>query len=166
MSKKIALLAVGTALATMGGCSSLGRAAGLKASSPDEFRVVTKPPLTVPPEYSLRPPAPGETRPSEINPERLLHASAFGQERGANASMSEKLLVAHADAIAVSPSIRELIDYEEASMLHKSEAFSDKVVNWQGNEEEMAEAAGDSATGGAEVVIAPTKGPRIKLPGT
>lgn len=36
---------------------------GLKRQSPDEFRVVTRPPLSVPPQFDLRPPAPvGEGR--------------------------------------------------------------------------------------------------------
>jgi len=37
--------------------------------TPDEFRVVTKAPLVVPPDFSLRPPAPGKPRPQELQPE-------------------------------------------------------------------------------------------------
>lgn len=33
---------------------------GLKRSTPDEFRVVSRPPLSVPPEFNLQPPAPGD----------------------------------------------------------------------------------------------------------
>lgn len=33
---------------------------GLNRSAPDEFKVVSRPPLSVPPEFTLRPPNPGE----------------------------------------------------------------------------------------------------------
>jgi hypothetical protein len=33
---------------------------GLDRAAPDEFRVVSRPPLSVPPEFTLRPPMPGE----------------------------------------------------------------------------------------------------------
>lgn len=166
MTKTLTLIAAGTALAMTSGCSSLGRAAGLSASAPDEFRVVTKPPLTVPPEYNLRPPEAGETRPSELSQDRLERTLAFGAERGINASASERLLVATAGAIAVSPVVRELIDYEEAGIVHKPKTFADRVLFWRGSDEERVEASTDSATGGAEVTIERTKGPQIKLPGT
>ena len=37
------------------GCSSFDQALGLSKSSPDEFQVVVRPPLTVPPNFSLDP---------------------------------------------------------------------------------------------------------------
>jgi len=57
------LAALGGSLA---GCQSAAAALGMTKVVPDEFRVVTKAPLTVPPDYSLRPPAPGEPRPQEL----------------------------------------------------------------------------------------------------
>lgn len=38
---------------------------GLERSPPDEFAVVSRAPLSVPPEFSLRPPEPGAPRPQE-----------------------------------------------------------------------------------------------------
>ena len=66
-----ALVAVGLA-----GCQSTQRALGMSKVTPDEFRIVTKAPLVVPPDYGLRPPAPGEPRPSELQPERAVAARA------------------------------------------------------------------------------------------
>ena len=44
----------------LAGCNSTRNALGMTKVTPDEFRVVSKAPLVVPPEYALRPPAPGE----------------------------------------------------------------------------------------------------------
>ena len=41
----------------LGGCQSASKALGMNKVTPDEFRVVTKAPLIVPPDFSLRPPA-------------------------------------------------------------------------------------------------------------
>lgn len=44
---------------------------GVNRSAPDEFRVVSRPPLSVPPEFYLRPPSPGEPpRTSSLTRER------------------------------------------------------------------------------------------------
>jgi hypothetical protein len=41
------------------GCDSIREAAGVTKEPPDEFAVVTKAPLVMPPDYNLRPPKPG-----------------------------------------------------------------------------------------------------------
>jgi len=51
----VAALAVGT-----GACSSLKDNLGLEKKAPDEFAVVRNAPLSLPPDYNLRPPKPGE----------------------------------------------------------------------------------------------------------
>ena len=48
----VALLAASLALS---GCSSFNDALGLSKTSPDEFEVVVRPPLTLPPSFSLDP---------------------------------------------------------------------------------------------------------------
>jgi len=40
-------------------------AIGLTREAPDEFVIVSRPPLTVPPDFELRPPTPGVARPAE-----------------------------------------------------------------------------------------------------
>jgi hypothetical protein len=57
-------LAAGVALA---GCGDVKRAIGIEPTSPDEFAVESRAPLTIPPDYQLRPPAPGAARPQETN---------------------------------------------------------------------------------------------------
>jgi hypothetical protein len=47
------------------GCSDFARAVGIERVSPDEFAVESRAPLTIPPEFELRPPQPGAPRPQE-----------------------------------------------------------------------------------------------------
>ena len=48
------------------GCSDLRRVVGIDRVAPDEFAVESRAPLTIPPEFELRPPQPGALRPQEI----------------------------------------------------------------------------------------------------
>jgi hypothetical protein len=49
----------------LSGCTDMRRAIGLEKTSPDEFAVESRAPLTMPPDFQLRPPQPGATRPQE-----------------------------------------------------------------------------------------------------
>ena len=68
------LLCVG--LASCG--DGLADAFGFKKSTPDEFNVVTRPPLILPPEYNLRPPGSEDERPPVLTGTDLARGIAFG----------------------------------------------------------------------------------------
>jgi len=157
MKKTALILSTSLALTLVTGCASLSG-----SNSPDEFRVVKKAPLVVPPDYSLRPPQAGQSQPFEIDEERAGAASAFGTDIGQNASAAERALVAAAGANAVSPVIRQRVDWEESKTIRKSPSITDRVLFWQRDENETP----DSATGDEEVTIERGSGERLKLPGT
>src|SRR6476660_1537159 len=52
----------------LGGCSAFENIGGAKKVSPDEFKIVSHSPLTMPPNAELRPPQPGAPRPQELTP--------------------------------------------------------------------------------------------------
>ena len=54
-------------LALLGGCSSIKQMFGMDPQGPDEFAVESRAPLTVPPDFALRPPQPGASRPQEAS---------------------------------------------------------------------------------------------------
>src|ERR1700742_2437245 len=58
---------LGGTLILLGGCSGdkLARTFGLTRDAPDEYTVTTRAPLSMPPDYNLRPPRPGAPRPQE-----------------------------------------------------------------------------------------------------
>ena len=179
MNKPMTVLAVLAATAAASGCASMNRALGATRTAPDEFRVVTQAPLTLPPDYSLRPPRPGETRPEELQPSQDARAALFGQEIAPGASQGERTLVANAGAEAVDPNIRNQIDYESQGIVRRNQDFVDRVLSFGGSgapaaaplnaEEEAERLRADEqirrATGGGQVVIERDRG-GFKLPGT
>jgi hypothetical protein len=52
-------------VASLSGCGEVRRAIGMDRSGPDEFAVESRAPLTLPPDFDLRPPTPGAARPQE-----------------------------------------------------------------------------------------------------
>ena len=72
----IVLASVGLAL-VLQGCSSLAKLSGNKKNAPDEFQVVDKPPLVMPPDFKLRPPRPGEPKPQRLTTSQRAIQSLF-----------------------------------------------------------------------------------------
>jgi hypothetical protein len=180
------LIASGLLLAVAGGltaCESASRAFGVAKVTPDEFRVVTKAPLTLPPDYSLRPPEPGEPRPQELQPESAAEQALLQQRDAEVRSDGEKLLVQKAGADKADPLIRYVVDDEFGNLAHKDKSFADWVLFWKhGQPAAPPSKLGDpnaqtpidpsteeqrlkSLTGGRTVVIARQGDSRIKLPG-
>jgi hypothetical protein len=179
MSKPIALVAVLAAATAASGCASFSRAIGASRSSPDEFRVVTQAPLTLPPDYNLRPPRPGEARPGESDASAEASAALFGENVGQQASQGERAFIAAAGASTANDSIRETIDFESQSVVRRNEGFVDRLLSFGGSsaprtaplnaEEEQRRLADEEsirrATGGGQVIIERDRG-GFKLPGT
>lgn len=168
MGKKLGILALIGCLAVSTACMTRSSNYAVNPNSPDEFRVITKPPLTIPPEFNLRPPAVGTTQPSEVVQARETRNRVFGTDNFAfGASASERALVLAAGANAVSPYIRSIVDFQEAGVIRRSDRLTDRIIQWWGSEDQIQEAAQDSATAGGEVEINRVdKRKRLKLPGT
>jgi Protein of unknown function (DUF3035) len=188
-SKFMARTAVFAALALAGlstaGCQNASKALGMEKVTPDEFRVVSKAPLVVPPDYSLRPPAPGEPRPQELQPESAARAALTGQAAAAGRSVGENLLVAKAGGDKSDPLIRFVVDDETGDLAHKDKSFADTVMFWRkgsgasaaaqaGSEAAVQPAPLDAAkasedakalTGDKAIVIARKSQTKFKLPG-
>jgi hypothetical protein len=183
---RVATLGVLASVAAMGlaGCQSTSKALGMSKVVPDEFRVVTKAPLVVPPDYSLRPPAPGEPRPQELQPESAARMALVGQSNAAARSEGEKLLVAKAGVDKADPLIRFVVDDENGDLAHKDESFASKVMFWKKGDKTAAPTASEtgatdavpvdaateearlkSLTGNGTIVITREKESKIKLPG-
>ena len=59
------LILAAAAIFALAGCEGVKKQFGLTKQSPDEFRVVARAPLSLPPDFTLRPPDPGAVRPQE-----------------------------------------------------------------------------------------------------
>ncbi len=168
--------------AGVSGCGSTSKALGMSKVTPDEFRVVTKAPLVLPPDYSLRPPAPGEPRPQELQPESAARVAIEGQRQAEVRSDGEKLLVSKAGADKADPLVRYVVDDEFGGVAHKDKSFSDWVMFWHKGQPATAPVAPgsdtatpidaateakriQSLTGNQQVVIAHQSSSKVKLPG-
>src|SRR5260221_14104548 len=103
---RLAVIMALAASAGLAGCQSTKKALGMTKVVPDEFRVVTKAPLTVPPDYSLRPPAPGQPRPQELQPESAARNALLGARNAEQRTQGEKLLASRAGADKADPLVR------------------------------------------------------------
>jgi len=65
MKKTTAFLSLALAVALLSGCETGRKVFSGDKTAPDEFAVYSRPPLSLPPDYKLRPPAPGTVRPQE-----------------------------------------------------------------------------------------------------
>ena len=66
--KTAVVVAVSLSMLGLAGCGALRKVAGTSKNPPDEFAVVSRPPLVLPPDFTLRPPAPDEKVPRELTP--------------------------------------------------------------------------------------------------
>lgn len=129
----------------LGGCSAFENLGGGKKVSPDEFKIVSHSPLTMPPNAELRPPRPGEPRPQETTPsdqakEALSPTMAARvQPRGPGAppptpsagGASEQALVAKASAGGVNPNIRSQVNRDTRRIAEENTTFIDSLIFWQ-----------------------------------
>ncbi|MEM6491078.1 MAG: DUF3035 domain-containing protein [Pseudomonadota bacterium] len=65
------------------GCGDLAEELGLGKQSPDEFQVVRRAPLSVPPNMALRPPRPGEVAENRLTSESQVREVLFSSGSGA-----------------------------------------------------------------------------------
>jgi hypothetical protein len=106
-------------------CSSgtVGKTLGLSKTSPDEFMVISRAPLTLPPDFTLRPPEQASIKNSkarEAAKHTLLKESttpALGET-----SKGESVLLNKAGAAQANPNIKQLLRDENQQLTDEHEA--------------------------------------------
>jgi hypothetical protein len=146
-------LAFALAMPALAGCSSTKEMLGLTKRSPDEFQVVSRAPLSMPPDYSLRPPTPGAPRPQEgttteqaqnivtgysqrttttLQPDQI---PSIGEgEQTTTESAGESAFLQSASLTGIDPNIRKLVDEETAADQDASQSFLDDLIFWRAPE--------------------------------
>jgi hypothetical protein len=128
-------LLLGSTFILLGGCSGdkLMRTFGLTRDAPDEYTVTTRAPLSMPPDYNLRPPRPGTPRPQEQSErqqaeEALVPQTALNAPQG-DESPGQAALLAQAGPSAPGD-IRRKVD-QDAHDAADNDSFVDKVLYWR-----------------------------------
>jgi hypothetical protein len=116
-------------------CDSIRSAVGSDKEPPDEFSVVTKSPLIIPPDYNLKPPKPGAPPLNQVPPTESAQAALFSDDPKAvasaisgNYSNGEKLLMAQTGAASASDSIRQQIAADNSNKDTADESFTDQLL--------------------------------------
>lgn len=148
-------------------CGGLRQSIGLTKVVPDEFITVSTAPLTVPPEYGLRPPAPGQPRPQELAPESAARQILLGQRQSITRSPGETALVTAAGADRADPLARYVIDDEFGDLAHKEESFANRILFWRRDDAATQAPTVTQTAGGAVTIDAATEAARLQaLTGT
>jgi hypothetical protein len=129
------------AVLLLSGCDDTRRALGQSKDPPDEFAVFTRAPLSLPPDYNMRPPKPGAQRPQEINQRDQARRAVGGTSarqpitnrragRAAATSAGEAAILKRSGAANPDPNIRQLVDRETTFYAEEDKTFVDRVVFW------------------------------------
>jgi hypothetical protein len=126
------LLGVACALSS---CDSIRDAAGLNKEPPDEFAVVTKAPLIIPPDYNLHPPKPGAPPLNQVAPTTAAQQALYSDDPTAiagaisgNYSQAEKLILANSGGAVADSQIRRTIAAENTKAEDTNPSLTDKLL--------------------------------------
>ena len=133
-----AALVAGVGLALCG-CDTIRDAAGMGKQPPDEFAVLTKAPLVVPPDYNLKPPRPGAAPTNQSDPTDSAQAQLYGSDAAtvaaslpASFSLGERMLLADAGVVNADPNIRQELASDRKNVLGADDSFTDQILFWNG----------------------------------
>lgn len=137
-------------------CESAKEDLGLTRKAPDEFAVIKRAPLEMPPDYTLRPPKPGAARPQEDSTNDQARQTVFGgaatQEKSVKPADSEEFLLQKTGAENADPSIRTVVDQETNSMEAREKPVAEKLLGLGGKDEQPP----------ASIVDAPAEAERLR----
>lgn len=120
------------------GCSNVRESLIPSKRAPDEFAVYTRAPLTLPPEYSLRAPAPGEERPQNVLPRDVAEETLLGTSTrtsttdaaSQNLTPGLQALLTDTGATETDPNIRALINQETSIFAEEDASVIERIMFW------------------------------------
>lgn len=134
---------LGAVAVAIAGCGDAKQLLGTGKHKPDEFAVYSRAPLSLPPDYGLRPPEPGSDRPSAVMPQdeakqAVFGAAAVASRPGAFASRvpaspvspGEQALLERSGAINADPGIRQIVNEETSILAEEDKSFTDRLIFW------------------------------------
>ena len=129
---------IGVSLVLVSGCDTFGS----KKHQLDEFQVIARAPLSMPPSATLRPPQPGELRPQEGSAVNKARSKVFGSEveksvvyNPAGSSVGEVALLKRAGADKSVPNIRALVDEETSSLVRADDTLVEQLIFWRSEDQ-------------------------------
>ncbi len=130
------------ALAFVAGCGNTRQMLGLDKNTPDEFKIVSRAPLSLPPDYALRVPEPGaQQRGEQSVPQRAIAAITGTSPAAVSKSVNpaatdspdpgESALLKRVGADRAQPDIREVVQRESSTLIAEDQTFLDSLMFWR-----------------------------------
>jgi len=125
------------ALLALSACSTMKKELGVGRNSPDEFMVVKRAPLSLPPDYALRPPSDSDVAPASdaSNQAKALLMGDGGEEPAVSGS-SETALLDQMGAQKANPDIRSVINQENGYIAVENQKLVDKLIFWKDEQDQ------------------------------
>jgi hypothetical protein len=139
MSKRLlTVLMIGTCMISLAACESARKVVSNTKDAPDEFVIYERPPLSLPPEFALRPPEPGALGPQGVSPTDqarsalLNQSSSVKQAATIDPNLSDGLnaLMNLTGANSADPSIRQVVNAETTLLAKEDKRLADKMIFW------------------------------------
>lgn len=136
MTKKIALPLIAVVVATLGlsACQSVKQELGVGRNSPDEFTVVKRAPLTLPPDYSLRVPSTGAAPPAAIASNQAKTIVLGTTQAPVESGSAEEQLLSKMGAQNARADIRDVISEENGFIALDNQKAINKLMFWSDKE--------------------------------
>jgi hypothetical protein len=157
MNKKRLFPALFVMALALNACEGAKEQLGLEKKAPDEFAVVKRAPLAMPPDYDLRPPQPGAPRPQEQATSAQARQAIFGSESVPQAVQvpvgdAEGSILQQAGAAYADPTIRQKLNQEASELVDYNKPVARRLFGIGGDADEPS----------ATVVDAPEEAERLK----
>jgi hypothetical protein len=129
---------ISAAAITIAGCQKTKEQFDFSKKPPDEFAVVKRAPLEMPPDFSLPAPKPGAPRPQELSATDMARSAVLGEDAikqtasQNGVSQGEAVLLQRTGAANASPAIRAKVDAETAEIIKDETPGIDKLKKWVG----------------------------------
>lgn len=138
-TSRLIVLAALVAPVAMSACTDVKRSLGYEKQPPDEFQVVQRAPLSMPPEFTLRPPQPGATRPQEGTTRDQARNILTGNRTGTPISTEGRTagdvaIMKRVGADSIQPDIRVLVNKETQALADADKSFQDRIMFWRKTE--------------------------------
>lgn len=121
------------------GCDNAKRLLGQGKRTPDEFAVYSRAPLSVPPDFGLRPPAPGQDPPQLVSPKDQARSAILGKrEEGVQPSRAlpkdlspgMQSLLKSVGADRADPEIRAIVAKETSILAEEDQSLTERIMMW------------------------------------
>ena len=139
MNRYVTLIGLIAVMSGVSGCESVRKATGEKKQGPDEFVVYKRPPLTLPPDFGLRPPTPGADRLHRVSPRDEAKAAVLSsagrgapqrQQAAPGTTPGTAAILTRTGAYTADPQIRAKVDGETSVLAKEDKRFIDKLIFW------------------------------------